>query len=89
VFLVKVSNQGQNNEFNVQVDVAVTGVSFHPPTISRSIGQTTAGQASQVSITLPATPPKGVALRVRAFVHPVPGERDIANNVATYLVIFQ
>jgi hypothetical protein len=79
----RVENQGESTENSVTVSVTVSG------------GHTLQGQISSVgvgeaqSVTIPLTPaPKGqVTLEVN--VHPVPGEKVISNNKASYAVNFE
>ena len=47
-----------------------------------------AGTQKVVSIPLAATPPIGRPVSIRIYVKPVPGEKKIDNNRATYPAIF-
>lgn len=79
----KVQNQGESTENGVTVSVKVNGGHTLQGTIS-SIGVGETG-----SVTIPLTPaPKGqVTLEVE--VHPVPGEKVVSNNKASYTVNFE
>jgi CARDB len=79
----RVQNQGESTENGVTVSVKVNGGHTLQGTIS-SIG---VGETQ--SVTIPLTPaPKGqVTLEVE--VHPVPGEKVITNNKASYTVDFE
>jgi len=80
---VKVQNQGESTENGVIVSVKVNGGHTLQGTIS------SIGVRETQSVTIPLTPaPRGqVSLEVEA--HPVPGEKVISNNKASYSVDFE
>jgi hypothetical protein len=86
-FVVKFQNQGQNDEFDVGVKIAIQG-SGKPITVQKRVDQTTAGQEAQVTIPLGTAPPIGVPVRVVVTILKVPGELKTDNNTQTYTVIF-
>jgi hypothetical protein len=86
-FTVKLTNGGSNDETNVKVDITVTG-GGKTLTATKTIDKTTAGQSTSVDIPLGQPVPTRVPLKVTAFVEPVPGEKNVANNKGTFTVIF-
>jgi len=83
---VMVANQGSNNETGVKVDVSVTGAGKTTKTV-KTVDRTQAGASATVDIPLSGVP-TGVTSRLTVFIEPVPGEKNIANNKATYSVVF-
>jgi hypothetical protein len=85
-FTVMVEDSGSNPETNVKVDVSVT-TEGKTLTASHTIEKAEPGQTYNASVTV-----KGVTLeaasRVTVNVEPVPGETDVENNKASFLVIF-
>ena len=86
-FDITVMNGGSNDERDVTVSASLTGAGR---TIVReqTIPTIAAGQQKIVSIPLAATPPIGRPLSIHVEVKPVPGEKKLDNNRATYPVIF-
>jgi hypothetical protein len=86
-FTAMVENSGSNPETNVKVDVSVT-TEGRTLTAQHVISKTEPGSTVNVEI-----PVKGVTLgaasRVTVNIEPVPGETDIENNKASFLVIFE
>lgn len=85
---VKFSNQGQNDELDVKVLVAITG-GPKPITATKTINQTKAGTSAEAQIPLTTAPPTGTPVTVKVQVVGVPGEKNLTNNKATYTAIFQ
>ncbi len=79
----KVENQGESTENGVIVSVMVNGGHTLQGTIS-SIG---VGETQSVTIPLTPVPRGQVTLEVEA--HPVPGEKVLTNNKASYTVDFE
>ena len=79
----KVENQGESTENGVIVSVKVNGGHTLQGTIS-SIG---VGETQSVTIPLTPAPRGQVTLEVE--VHPVPGEKVVSNNKASYTVDFE
>lgn len=86
-FDVKVANQGSNDEFGVNVSIQISG-SGTPITFTKTIDTTKAGTVTDALIPLTQTPPIGAPVSLVAAVAPVPGEKNVANNKATYTVVF-
>jgi hypothetical protein len=86
-FVVRFTNQGENDEFDVKVNLAVEG---GPKTIraSRTIDTVARGQTAEASLRLPERPAVGQAVTVRVVVAKVPGEEKTDNNRAEYDVLF-
>lgn len=86
-FMVKIANQGDNDERQVVVELRVAG---GPRTILRrkTIPQTTSKQSAQVSIPLGTAAPTTGAVTVTATVDKVPGEMNTTNNKQRYTVLF-
>jgi hypothetical protein len=85
--VVKFTNQGENDEFDVKVTVAVEG-GDKPIKTSRTVDTIAKGQTAEASLTLGKAPPVGTAVTVKATVAKVPGEQKTDNNTATYDVLF-
>lgn len=84
-FVLNLTNGGQYTEYNVGCKVIVVGLS---DTGTATLPQTTAGQTTNCSVTLPTAPTPGT-YQVTASVGVVPGEKNTANNSITYSVTFQ
>ena len=87
-FTVKFANQGDNDETNVKVTVAV---SRRPASRSRRRRPSTRRRPSQtatVDIPLGAAPPATRPTTVTVAIAKVPGEKTIDNNRTSYTVIF-
>jgi hypothetical protein len=84
-FTCTVTNDGQNNETNVSVQVSVQGSSI---SAQGEIPQTTPNNQSTVQITLPSAPPRG-SYTLSATVQRVPGETTTTHNTKTFPVSFQ
>jgi hypothetical protein len=86
-FTVTFQNQGENDEFDVTVKVAIRG-SGNPITVQKRVDQTKAGQPATAQIALGTAPPIGSPVRVTVTVAKVPGEVKTDNNTQTFTVIF-
>ena len=86
-FVVRFTNQGENDEFDVKVTVSIEG-GDKPIKVSRTVDTVARGQTAEASIPLGTTPPTGTAVTVKATVAKVPGEQKTDNNTATYDVLF-
>ena len=85
VFNIKFQNQGENDEFDVGVRVAIAGSS----PVTKTVDQTTHGSGDlTVQVPLGKAPPLNTPVRVTVTILPVPGEQKTDNNTATYTVIF-
>ncbi len=85
-FDVKVGNQGSNDETGVLVKLTFQGATPAIPPATKTI-DTKHGTVQDVLIPLALTPPTG-NVKLVASVAPVPGETNLSNNHATYLVSF-
>jgi hypothetical protein len=85
--VVKFTNQGENDEFDVKVTVAVEG-GDKPIKASRTVDTIARGQTAEASLTLGKAPPTGAAVTVKATVAKVPGEQKTDNNTSEYDVLF-
>jgi hypothetical protein len=86
-FTVRFQNQGTNDEVDVVVRVRITGAG-RPISASRTINQTRAGAAAEVSIPLSRSPPIGSPVTITVEVAGVPGERTRENNRQSYTAFF-
>ena len=86
-FVVKFTNQGENDEFDVKVTVAIEG-GDKPIKASRTVDTVARGQTAEASVPLGTKPPTGTAVTVKVTVAKVPGEQKTDNNTASYDVLF-
>jgi hypothetical protein len=85
-FDVKVQNQGESEETDVDVSVTIRdGRETH---VDQTISRIEAGQTQTVSIPISQKPATGAINQVTVEISPVPGERVRDNNTATYKVVF-
>jgi hypothetical protein len=85
---VKFTNQGDNDESNVKVSVAVKPTSGKTITATKTIGQTKAKAQSTVNIPLGSAPPAGTPTSLSVVIAKVGGEKTTTNNRSSYTVIF-
>ena len=83
-FTLSLTNGGTTNEYQVECKVSVKGLS---DVGTSTIAETTPGQTTTCSVTLPSPPIAGT-FQVTAEVVKVPGEKNIANNFMTFPVTF-
>jgi hypothetical protein len=86
-FLVRFTNQGENDEFDVKVTVTVEG-GDKPIKASRTVDTVARGATAEASVPLGQKPPTGAAVTVKVNVGKVPGEQKTDNNQAEYDVLF-
>jgi hypothetical protein len=86
-FVVRFTNQGENDEFDVKVNLAVEG-GDKPIKVSRTVDTVARGQTAEASLALGQKPPTGSAVTVKVTVAKVPGEEKTDNNTAEYDVLF-
>jgi hypothetical protein len=86
-FVVRFTNQGENDEFDVKVSLVVEG-GDKPIKASRTVDTVARGQTAEASIPLGQKPPTGAAVTVKVTVARVPGEEKTDNNTAEYDVLF-
>jgi hypothetical protein len=87
-FDVKFANQGENDEIDVKVLVAITG-SGKPIQVQKTLNQTKAGTPAEANIPLGTSPPIGSPVTIKAQIVGVPGEKNLTNNKQSYTAIFQ
>jgi hypothetical protein len=86
-FVVRFTNQGENDEFDVKVTLTIEGGS-KPIKVSRTIPTVARGATAEASLALGQKPPTGTAVTVNVVVAKVPGEQKTDNNKAAYDVLF-
>ena len=87
-FTVAFQNQGENDERNVPVSVAIRGGGTDTITARRRVPQTTAGETAEATIPLSQAPPIGTPVTIAVAVGRVPGEETVDNNRQEYTAIF-
>jgi hypothetical protein len=86
-FVVRFTNQGENDEFDVKVSLVVEG-GDKPIKVSRTVDTVARGATAEASLALGTKPPTGSAVTVKVTVAKVPGEQKTDNNTAEYDVLF-
>jgi hypothetical protein len=86
-FVVRFTNQGENDEFDVKVTVSIEG-GDKPIKVSRTVDTVAKGQTAEATLALGQKPPTGAAVTVKVTVAKVPGEQKTDNNTASYDVLF-
>jgi hypothetical protein len=86
-FDVQVTNGGDNDETNVTVRITITGAG-KPIVTEQKIATLPKGTPQTVNVALSQTPPTGQPVKITVQVLPVPGEKNLTNNKATYPAIF-
>jgi hypothetical protein len=86
-FDVHVTNGGDNDETNVTVQIQITGAG-KPIKVEQRIASFPKGTSQTVNVPLAETPPKGQPVKINVNVLPVPGEKKVDNNKASYPAIF-
>jgi CARDB len=84
---VQVSNQGEHDEQNVTVRVAIRGAG-NPIELEEKLPEIAAGQTKTVSLPLSSTPPAGRPVTIRVEIVKVPGEEKTDNNRASFPAVF-
>jgi hypothetical protein len=87
-FKVTFQNQGENDEFDVPVQVTLQG-SGKPIVGKKTVDTIAKGASATANIALPSKPAAGEVYTVNVEVKPVPGEKKTDNNKSTYNVLFQ
>jgi hypothetical protein len=86
-FVVRFTNQGENDEFDVKVNVVIEG-GDKPIKASRTVDTVARGATAEASVPIGEKPPTGAAVTVKVTVAKVPGEEKTDNNTAEYDVLF-
>jgi hypothetical protein len=87
-FVVKFTNQGENDEFNVKVTVSISRQSGSPITSTKTVPSISQGQQVTVEVPLNRQPPLDTAVTVNINVAKVPGEKTSDNNKSSYPTLF-
>jgi hypothetical protein len=87
-FVVKFTNQGENDEFDIKVTVRLSGESGNPITLSKTVPKLAPQESATVELPLDRTPPIGSAVTIRSTVAKVPGEQKTDNNKSDYPALF-
>jgi hypothetical protein len=85
-FDVKVTNGGNSEETDVGVSITISG--SKKISVDQTISRIAAGQSQTVSIPVSQAPATGSVSTVNVEIAAVPGEKNTANNKATYQVVF-
>jgi hypothetical protein len=83
-FTLNLTNGGSSNEYDVECEIKIAGLTDLG---TSTIAETTPGQTTNCSVTLPFPPTSGT-FQVTATVVKVPGEKNTANNTMTFTVTF-
>ena len=86
-FVVRFTNQGENDEFDVRVVLRVEG-GPKALRVAKTVDTVARGQTAEVTLELGQKPPTGTAVTVKVEVAKVPGEQKLDNNKASYDVFF-
>lgn len=84
---VDVSNQGENDETEVVVSLAITGAGT-PIRLQDTISSISAGETKKVTIPLTRTPAKGSTATLKIEIRRVPGEENTDNNRQSFNATF-
>ena len=88
-FAVKFANQGENDEFDVEVVVTLAPSGGGKEIVGRKTVDTIAqGEEATANVELPSSPSVGEVYEVRVNVKAVPGEGKTDNNRQSYPVLF-
>ena len=86
-FDVAFSNGGENEERDVTARLTITGAG-KPIVREQRVASIKPGEQKTASIPLAATPATGRPVKIVVEIRPVPGEKKLDNNKATYPAIF-
>jgi hypothetical protein len=87
-FTIDFTNDGANDEFNVETRLVLSSASTTPLTANAAVRETQPGQPYTATLGFNQTPPLNTTLKLTATVLPVPGEKDVTNNTTSYYVEF-
>jgi hypothetical protein len=87
-FLVRFTNQGENDESDVRVNVTIQPENGRPIRLSNTVDFVRQGATAEASLPLTTRPPTDGPVTVRVEVARVPGEQLVTNNRGEYLVAF-
>jgi hypothetical protein len=83
-FVVKFTNQGENDEFDIKVTLRISGGSGSPITLSKTVPKLAPQESATVELPLDKQPPLDTATTIRTTVAKVPGETKTDNNRSEY-----
>jgi hypothetical protein len=88
-FLVRFTNQGENDEFDIRVTLRIQGEGGgEEVTSSDTIARLVPGESATAELPLQDAPPLDTAVTIRVQVARVPGEEKVDNNRSEYPAIF-
>jgi hypothetical protein len=87
-FVIKFTNQGENDEFDIKVTVRIASETGSPITLSKTVPKLVPQESATVELPLDRTPPLDTAVTIRSTVAKVPGETKIDNNKSEYPALF-
>jgi hypothetical protein len=86
-FVVKFSNQGENDEFQVKVTVRIKA-GTQQTSLTTTVDKIAQGATAEARLPLDKTPPLDAAATVSVQVAAVPGEKKTDNNKSDYPALF-
>lgn len=86
-FVVKFTNQGENDEFQVKVTVRIKA-GAQTTTLTTTVDKIAKGTSAEATLPLDKTPPLDAASTISVQVAAVPGEKKTDNNKADYQALF-
>jgi hypothetical protein len=87
-FAVRFTNQGENDEFDIKVNVRIESEGADPIRISDTIPRLVPGESATAELPLEDAPPLDTAVTIRVQVTRVPGEEKVDNNESEYPALF-
>jgi hypothetical protein len=87
-FDVQVTNGGDNDESNVTVRITISGTGVKSIVTEQKVATFPKQTTQTVNVALSQTPATGQPVNIAVQVLPVPGEKNVTNNKATYKAIF-
>jgi len=87
-FTVNLTNQGENDEFDIKVTLRIEAEGQDPITTSETIPKVATGQSATAELPLEDQPPLDTAVTIRVNIARVPGEEKVDNNRAEYNALF-
>jgi hypothetical protein len=86
-FVVKFTNQGDNDEFQIKVTLRIKA-GAEQTTLTTTVPKVAKGATAEAHLKLTKTPPLDSAATISVQVAAVPGEKKTDNNKSTYAVLF-
>jgi hypothetical protein len=88
-FVIKFTNQGENDEFDIKATVRISAEGGNPITLSKTVPKLAPQESASVELPLDRTPPIGSAVTIRTTIAKVPGEEKLDNNRSEYPALFE